>query len=128
MDYDAAGNQKNDGYTSFGSTNGAVTRTYDAENRMLTALDVPNNTTDSYTYDGEGRRVKRITPNQGSNQETWQIYGIGGELLAEYAANANPATTSPLKEYGYRNGELLITAEPSGSDLRFFLTIVGVPD
>jgi RHS repeat-associated protein len=41
--------------------------------------------------------------------ETWQIYGLGGELLAEYAASAAPA--SPQKEYGYRNGELLITAE-----------------
>jgi hypothetical protein len=41
--------------------------------------------------------------------ETWQIYGIDGELLAEYPANT-PYTT-PAKEYGYRNGQLLITAE-----------------
>ena len=30
-----------------------------------------------------------------------------GELLAEYAANT--AAGSPQKEYGYRNGQLLIT-------------------
>jgi RHS repeat-associated protein len=44
--------------------------------------------------------------------EVWQVYGLGGELLAEYAAGALP--TSPRKEYGYRGGELLVTAESSG--------------
>lgn len=38
----------------------------------------------------------------------WQVYGRGGELLAEYAAGAAP--TQPQKEYGYRGGQLLITA------------------
>jgi RHS repeat-associated protein len=37
------------------------------------------------------------------------VYGFEGELLAEYAANG--AATSPQREYGYRNGQLLITAE-----------------
>jgi hypothetical protein len=40
--------------------------------------------------------------------ETRQIYGMERELLAEYAVDATPAT--PQKEYGYRNGQLLITA------------------
>ena len=31
-----------------------------------------------------GRRARRIT----GGQETWHIYGIGGELLAEYAVGA----------------------------------------
>jgi hypothetical protein len=57
-----------------------------------------------YSYDGDGRRVKRIV----GTTETWQVYGIGDELLAEYAANT--AAASPQKEYGYRNGQLLITA------------------
>ncbi len=57
-----------------------------------------------YTYDGNGYRVRRSV----NNQETWQVYGLGGELLAEYAANAS--ATTPQKEYGYRNGQLLITA------------------
>jgi len=49
--------------------------------------------------------------------ETWQVYGLGGELLAEYAANT--AASSPQKEYGYRNGRLLITADvPSGAGTR----------
>src|SRR5207253_6409319 len=35
------------------------------------------------------------------------------ELLAEYAANGSPS--APQKEYGYRNGQLLITAAASTS-------------
>jgi RHS repeat-associated protein len=34
-----------------------------------------------------------------------------GELLAEYPASG--VATSPQKEYGYRNGQLLVTAEPA---------------
>ena len=41
--------------------------------------------------------------------EVWQVYGLGGELLAEYAAGASPS--QPRKEYGYRGGELLVVAE-----------------
>jgi RHS repeat-associated protein len=59
----------------------------------------------TYTYDASGQRVRRNV----NGVETWAIYGLGGELLAEYAASAAPA--SPQKEYGYRNGQLLITAE-----------------
>src|SRR2546421_231160 len=62
--------------------------------------------TATYTYDADGRRVKR---NMGAGGEVWQVYGVGGELLAEYAANASPS--QPQKEYGYRGGELLVTAE-----------------
>ena len=98
VDYDAAGNQTKDYLTSNG------TRTYDANNRMITATDSSNHTS-TYTYDGEGQRIKRSI----NGTETWQVYGLGGELLAEYAANAN--ANSPQKEYGYRNGQLLITAD-----------------
>jgi hypothetical protein len=34
---------------------------------------------------------------------------MGGELLAEYAPNAQPS--QPQREYGYRAGELLVTAD-----------------
>ena len=108
MRYDSAGNLTNDSWTSFGSaTAGAVTRTYDAENRMISALDnVGGNT--NYSYDGNGRRVRRTITNQ---TEIWHIYGVNGELIAEYPQNG--AVNAPLKEYGYRNGQLLITAAAS---------------
>ena len=101
MRYDAAGNLTYDAYTGVGS------RAYDAENRMMSAAD-QNGGTAAYAYDGDGRRVKRLA---GSVGEVWQVYGAGGELLAEYAKDAAP--TSPQKEYGYRGGELLVTAESS---------------
>ena len=94
--YDEAGNQNYDSYTGEGS------RTFDAENRIIQAW--AYNRWQTYSYDGDNKRIKRVV----NGQESWQIYGISGELLAEYAPIASPA--SPKKEYGYRNGELLISA------------------
>ena len=98
LGYDAAGNITRDPITG-------GTMTYDAENRLLTAT---NGGGGSYIYNADGKRVRRIT----GGQETWHVYGCGGELLAEYAAGAAPS--APQKEYGYRGGQLLIIAE-SGS-------------
>ncbi|HEV7746081.1 MAG TPA: RHS repeat-associated core domain-containing protein [Pyrinomonadaceae bacterium] len=106
LDYDAAGNETK----NLTAPVGAGTRVYDAENRMTIARDPSNNQIAAYTYDADGRRVKRNLTNQTPSVETWQVYGIGGELLAEYAANGSPL--APKKEYGYRNGQLLVTAEP----------------
>lgn len=101
MQYDAAGNLTKDTYTGHGN------RSYDAENRMTASAGISPAV---YFYDGDGRRVKRIV----GSTETWQVYGIGGELIAEYAANSSPAT--PQKEYGYRNGQLLVTATAGTPD------------
>ena len=98
MQYDAAGNLTNDTYTGNGLRN------YDAENKMTSAVGL-NGQTQTYVYDGTGQRIKRIV----GGVETWQVYGIGGELLAEYPVNG--AAGSPQKEYGYRNGQLLVTAD-----------------
>src|SRR6185312_5623527 len=99
MHYDAAGNLDIDTYSGL-----AVSRLYDAENRMTQETQATS-LAGNYTYDGDGRRIKRIV----NGVETWQVYGLGGELLAEYAADASP--TNPQREYGYRNGQLLVTAE-----------------
>jgi RHS repeat-associated protein len=110
MRYDSAGNLVNDSWTSLGSSMpGALTRAYDAENRMTQALDGAGGTT-QYSYDGNGRRVRRAVTNK---PEIWQIHGLNGELLAEYPANG--ASSAPQKEYGYRNNQLLITAESSAA-------------
>ena len=97
--YDEAGNQNYDSYTGDGS------RTFDAENRIKQAWSY--NQWQTYTYDSDGKRIRRNV----RGTETWEIYGISGELIADYAAAASPA--SPQKEYGYRGGELLITASGS---------------
>ena len=76
MRYDPAGNLTNDTYT------GAGERVYDAENRMTQAWG-GDNQWQYYTYNADGQRTRRKI----NNQETWQIYGFDGELLAEYAAN-----------------------------------------
>jgi RHS repeat-associated protein len=99
MTYDDAGNLITDTYS------GAGAREYDAENKMTRAWG-GNNQWQEYTYNANGQRTRRKV----DGQETWQIYGIDGELLAEYAANG--AAIAPQKEYGYRNGQLLVTAEP----------------
>ncbi len=97
MAYDAAGNLINDTYT------GAGNRTYDAENKITSAWG-GNNQAQLYGYDATGQRIKRTV----DGVQTWHVYGFGGELVAEYPANG--AAASPQKEYGYRNGQLLITA------------------
>ena len=94
--YDAAGNQIKDTYTGYGSAN------FDADNH-ITAIQDKLGVWSNYTYNAAGQRTRRKI----NNQETWQIYGFGGELLAEYPAGGTPLT--PQKEYGYRNGQLLVT-------------------
>jgi hypothetical protein len=86
-------------------------RTFDAENRIIAAeKPVSGKVTSAYyTYNGDGQRVRRKI----STYEIWQIYGFDGELLAEYPQNGpSLAVAQPQKEYGYRNGQLLVTAEP----------------
>ena len=98
MSYDVAGNLITDTYTGGGN------RVYDAENKMTSAQDNAG-AWSYYTYNADGQRTRR----KSNNQETWQVYGFEGELLAEYPANG--AASQPNKEYGYRNGQLLISAE-----------------
>jgi RHS repeat-associated protein len=103
MQYDPAGNLTFDSYTGHGS------RTYDAENRMTSAQGYSALTsvyTNQYSYDADGRRTRRKL----ESGEVWAVYGMGGELLAEYPAGGSPS--QPRREYGYRAGELLVAAQP----------------
>ncbi|HEX5875422.1 MAG TPA: RHS repeat-associated core domain-containing protein [Pyrinomonadaceae bacterium] len=104
MTYDTAGNLTNDTYTGAGS------RTYNAENKITSAWG-GNNQAQLYSYDGSGQRIVRTV----NGVPTWHVYGVKGELLAEYTANG--AAASPQKEYGYRSGELLIVAANGGGPL-----------
>jgi RHS repeat-associated protein len=107
MTYDNAGNLTDDTYT------GAGNRTYNAANKITSALG-GNNQAQLYSYDVAGQRIQRTV----NGVQTWQVYGFGGELTAEYAANGAPS--SPQEEYGYRNGELLITANGNTGALTNF--------
>ncbi|MBL8208014.1 MAG: RHS repeat-associated core domain-containing protein, partial [Blastocatellia bacterium] len=103
LTYDAAGNVK--GEKSNGS--GRMEYQYDAENHVIAygynIITTPGNpVTSRYFYDANGKRTRKIV----SGTETWFVYGLDGELVAEY--NVNAAVGSPNKEYGYRGGQLLV--------------------
>jgi RHS repeat-associated protein len=72
--YDAAGNQKVDGQ--------GRTFNYDGENRQTGF----NGGAGAYSYDGDGRRVKK-TDVTGS---VVFVYSVGGQLLAEYHSDPVP--------------------------------------
>jgi RHS repeat-associated protein len=111
IDYDDAGNQTLDSLSSTGA------RTYDAENRMKTAFDSTQYEW-VYTYDADGQRTRRVS--EDGDAYWWQVYGFDGELLAEYVGGwygGEYPTFIPHKEYGYRAGQLLITAD-SGDEQR----------
>ncbi|MCD9188612.1 MAG: hypothetical protein LUM44_19495 [Pyrinomonadaceae bacterium] len=68
---------------------------YDAENRMKEYFHSTNqtNTPDAvYQYDGEGKRVKKVS----GNNQTIFVYNSSGQLIAEYA---NPTASNPQVSY-----------------------------
>ncbi len=105
--YDAAGNQTKDTYTT--NNAGGGQRTFDAENRTATAQQFPSGKSGTtwayYVYDGDGKRVRHKM----YGVETWSVYGMDGELLAEYPQQT--AASAPQKEFGYRSGQLLVTGQ-----------------
>jgi RHS repeat-associated protein len=105
MRYDAAGNLEWDEYTD--TTTQAKWRGYDAQGRIGVLKTTAGATTElaPYIYDASGKRVRSYV----NGVEKWFVYGIGGELIAEYTPTANQ--TSPSKEYGYRGGEILVATE-----------------
>jgi RHS repeat-associated protein len=74
-EYDAAGNLKNSPGFSF---------TYDSENRQVSANDGQAGGLSSYSYDGDGRRVRKITA---TNTITVFVYNLAGQMVAEYSTS-----------------------------------------
>ena len=74
FDYDTSGNLKSD------PTTGANSMVYDAENRQTSYT--KSGVTTSYSYDGDGHRVKKID----NNGTTVFVYNAGGQLIAEYTS------------------------------------------
>jgi len=89
--YDAAGNVT-------GEPSGS-TYAYDAENRQVSY----NGGQATYGYDGDGRRVKKVA----GSVTTLFIYNVQGQMVAEYAMNAPPSSTS--------GGTSYLTADTLGS-------------
>jgi YD repeat-containing protein len=92
--YDSAGNMTNDTVRTYD---------YDAENRLKTVGTVAN----AFTYDGEGKRVRKDFP---LGEQVRFVYGVGGKLIMEF----NATTGALKKEYVYSAGGLLATIEPTG--------------
>lgn len=70
---------------------------YDAENHQKEVKDAQNQTVATYLYDGEGRRVKKVLTDSG--ETTIFVYGISGQLAAEYVINSESQTEPPSTKY-----------------------------
>ena len=86
--YDSSGNTTADA--------GGQTYTYDAENKMVSASN-SSGTLGQYSYDGDGKRVKKIVPD--TDETTVFVYDAAGKLIEEYStivANSTDAKVSYL--------------------------------
>ena len=77
--YDAAGNLTSD------PTTAANAMIYDAENRQISYTKASVTTT--YSYDGDGRRVKKL---DSTGTIIIFVYNAGGQLIAEYHSDPVP--------------------------------------
>lgn len=83
--YDAAGNM---------TAGNGLGYDFDAENRIVTAYD-GNPNPNRYSYDGDGRRVKKVTAN--GQETTIFVYDALGQMVAEYSNL--PAATENQTSY-----------------------------
>jgi RHS repeat-associated protein len=83
--YDTAGNQTL--FTPWSLT-------YDAENRLQSATSASNGSS-WFTYDGDGRRIRKVTATPGF-QTTFYVYDASGRLAAEYSTQPTPSITTYL--------------------------------
>src|SRR6266850_2457741 len=102
-DFDAAGNMK--------KGQGGDTLAYDAENKLV---QYQGGATQSgganYSYDGDGRRVKKATP----SETLIFVYNISGQLVAEYTSSTTQNNgTSYLTSDTLRSPRVLTKADGS---------------
>jgi len=101
--YDAAGNLQND--PDLGPTNLPNPNiTYDGENHLSTATALNNNVT-TYDYDGEGRRVRRITV----SGTTVFVYDAAGRLTAQYQTAPAPISGTQYFAQDHLGSTRLVT-------------------
>jgi RHS repeat-associated protein len=118
LDLDQDGDSIND-YTY--DVNGALTKNalgerfgYDEENRQKEFFSASNSTSTpdvTYSYDGEGKRVKKVA----GNETTIFVYDTNGKLAAEYSTTIE--TAKPVTNYLTADhlGSPRITTDASGA-------------
>ena len=89
------------------TNDGQNTIVYDGENRPVSAT-VTGSSSGTYTYDGNGLRVKKVSV-IGSNTTTTAYVFSGSKVMAEYDNGA--AVGSPSREYIYSGAVLLAKIE-----------------
>jgi YD repeat-containing protein len=112
--YDAAGNQ-----TLFTPW----LLSYDAENRATSATS-PSNGNSWFTYDGDGKRIKKVTQAP-SVQTTFYVYDVAGRLAAEYSSEELVFAEAPGSRTVYLFPDLLNTPRAVTADNG---TILECPD
>jgi RHS repeat-associated protein len=100
--YDLSGNMTNDGQN---------TLVYDAENRTVSAT-VTGSSSGTYTYDGKGLRVQRVSVVSGTTTTTVYVFS-NSKVIAEYDNGALPS--APTREYVYAGGKLLTKIDTTGT-------------
>jgi len=100
--YDASGNMTNDGQN---------TLVYDGENRAVSAT-VTGSSSGTYTYDGKGLRIQKVSVVSGTTTTTVYVFS-GGKVIAEYDNGASPS--NPTREYILAGGKLLAKVDTSGT-------------
>lgn len=88
--YDAAGNLDQQPNLTLGFDQ----MSYNAENRQVSYK--KGGATTSYTYDGNGQRVKKRNPD---NSEVVFVYNVAGQLIAEY--NSSTGSTGQSSQTSY---------------------------
>ena len=101
--YDGAGNLKADW--------AANAFKYDGDNRLV-AFDHPTGTDSdtTYSYDGEGRRVRKVVGGSGGVTTTY-VYNVLGQLVAEFGGTAPEAGGTRYLTPDHLGSTRLVTAE-----------------
>jgi RHS repeat-associated protein len=108
--YDAAGNLTSD------PTTGLNAMVYDGENRMTSYSKAGATTT--YSYDGDGRRVRKVAGTGPSAVTTVFVYNAGGQLIAEYStASPQGSGTSYLTSDHLGSTRVVTSAADAGGNV-----------
>jgi RHS repeat-associated protein len=99
-------------YDSAGNNTGG--RTFDAESRLASMW------YDSYLYDGNSRRLRKLFATQYQTEKTYYIYGATGQLLVE-----DNWTADTQKNQIYFNGQLVATHDQADYVKFFFKDYLG---